>query len=343
MEKEHSKDQMAKIRNFEKGFIATHLINIGAKLGLFDALNETKEGMTIPDLASKLGLHEPYLKIWCQTAYHFEILDCDDHGRFRLQPLLDEILGDKSHFRNYLGNIALTVDLLGKFFEEYPEYFRTRRTAKNPYTPELSRAVFEVTKNVPLVFLSMIFPKNDFLKQMLERGIRFLDIGCGRANFIIQLAQSFKNSVFVGIDPDPNAIEEAKNIISQLGLKERVSVENLGGENLSFYDEFDMASMVVTLHEIHPDIRMEVVEKVYQALKSDGQLLILDFPYPDKLENFRNPMYDFAILDQFFEICFGFVHLSMLERDEMLTKVGFKNIEQMPIGKGMFELITATK
>ena len=343
MEKEHSKDQMAKIRNFEKGFIATHLINIGAKLGLFDALNEAKEGMTIPNLASKLGLHEPYLKIWCQTAYHFEILDCDDHGRFRFQPLLDEILGDKSHFRNYLGNIALTVDLLGKFFEEYPEYFRTGKKLENPYTPEASKAVSQTTKNIYLVFFSMIFPKNDHLKQMLERGIRFLDIGCGRGSLIIQLARAFRNSTFVGVDPDSYGIEEAENKISQLGLEKRVSVKNIGGGNLPYNNEFDMASMVVTLHEIHPDVRMKAVDSVYRALKSGGQLLILDFPYPDKLENFRNSMYDFAILDQFFEICFGFVHLSMLERNEMLTKIGFKSIERMPIGKGMFELITATK
>lgn len=101
--------------------------------------------------------------------------------------------------------------------------------------------------------------------------------------------------------------------------------------------------MVVTLHEIHPDIRVKVVEKIYQALKSDGQLLILDFPYPDKLEDFRNPMYEFGILDQFFEVCAGFMHLNVQEQNEMLQKVGFRNIQRMTIGKGMFEFITATK
>ena len=105
MQEVSSKTQMAKIRNFEKGFMATHLINIGAKAGIFEALNENKDGLTIPELASKLGLHEPYLKIWCQTAYHFEILDGDENGRFSLQPFLDEILGDKSHFKNYLTSL----------------------------------------------------------------------------------------------------------------------------------------------------------------------------------------------------------------------------------------------
>jgi 2-polyprenyl-3-methyl-5-hydroxy-6-metoxy-1,4-benzoquinol methylase len=65
MEEINAKTQMAKIRSFEKGFMATHLINLGAELGIFTALNENKEGLTVSELAVKLGLHEPYLKIWC--------------------------------------------------------------------------------------------------------------------------------------------------------------------------------------------------------------------------------------------------------------------------------------
>ena len=37
-----AKTQMAKIRDFERGFMATHLINLGARLGIFEALNENK-------------------------------------------------------------------------------------------------------------------------------------------------------------------------------------------------------------------------------------------------------------------------------------------------------------
>jgi len=197
MEEISVKGQWAKIRNFEKGFFATHLINIGAKLGIFEALYEAKEWMTIPDLASKLGLHEPYLKVWCQTAYHFEILDCDSQGRFRLQPFLDEILGDKSHYRNYLANITMSVDFIGKGFEEAPDYFRTGRTLETPYTNEFSKVAYETTKNIHLLFLFSIFPKNEHLNQMLERGIRFLDIGCGRGDLIIQLALNFQNRVWL--------------------------------------------------------------------------------------------------------------------------------------------------
>jgi len=178
---------------------------------------------------------------------------------------------------------------------------------------------------------------------MLDGGIKFLDIGCGNGALIVQFAQAFANSKFIGVTPDIYGIEAAKATISRLGLEDRVNFEHMGAENLPYKDEFDMACMVVTLHEIPPDVREEVVAKTYQALKSDGYLMILDFPYPSKLEDFRNPMYDYGILDQFYETCMGTVHLTNNEQNEILTKVGFKDIQRMPIGKGMFDFITAVK
>ncbi len=121
------------------------------------------------------------------------------------------------------------------------------------------------------------------------------------------------------------------------------AVENIGAEDLAQTEEFDMATMVVTLHEIPPEVRGKAIEKIYPALKSDGQLLILDLIYPSTLEDFRDPTYDYGVLDQFYEACMGTVHPNRQEQDDLLTKVGFKNIQRMPIGKGIFDFITAEK
>jgi len=71
--------------------------------------------------------------------------------------------------------------------------------------------------------------------------------------------------------------------------------------------------------------------------------MILDFPYPNNLKDFRNPMYEYGIMDQFYETAIGTVHLNNIEQNELLTKAGFKDIQRMPVGKGMFDFITATK
>ena len=332
MKKINIKSQEEKVNNFLKGFIATHLINIGNKLGLFEAFNNAKEGVTISDLASKLKLNEPYLKIWCQTAYNLEILDCDSHGKFKFQPFLDEILGDKSHFRNMLGQINLAVNVTGERLKISPEYYK-KGTIIESYTPERSVIVAESTKRLHF-FLNNYFkmlPNNDPIKQMLEQGIKFLDIGCGRGSFIIQLAQMFKNCTFVGIDPIHHGIEVAKNTISQLGLDDRVSVKCLEGEELPYNDEFDIVCMIVTFHEIFPDVRIKVVENAYGALKSNGRLLIFDFSYPEKLEDFRNPKFELGIIDQFNETCLGVIHLNTQEQNKLFTEIGFKEIQRMMI------------
>jgi len=338
-----AQSQMEKVRNFEKGFVATHLIHVGSKLGLFQAISEARGGLTPADLAAKLGLHEPYVKIWCQTAYHFEMLDVDAHGRFTLQPFSEEILADRSHFRNYLGNIAVSVDVFGKLFDEFPEHFRTGLTVENLYTPEMSKAYYETTRNMHLVFRYMIIPKNPQLKDCLENGCKFLDVGCGRGSLIIELAQLFDLSSFVGVDPNGYGIERAREMISKLGLEKRVTVEHIGGEALAYDNQFDVATMVANLHEINPDLRGPVIEKVYKALKPDGQFLILDFPYPVELADFRNELYDFAILDHFRKTIVGHDYLNTYKRDTLLTETGFKKFYRRTIGKGMFELVTAVK
>jgi len=177
----------------------------------------------------------------------------------------------------------------------------------------------------------------------LDKGIKFLYIVCGDGSLIIQFANAFAKSKFVGVNPDAHGVDSAKATISQIGLEERVTVETIGGEQLSYKDEFDMVSMVVTLHEISPAIRESVVEKAYQALKSGGYILILDFPYPDNIKDFRNPLYEYGIMDQFYETAIGTVHLNINEQNEILKTAGFKDIQRMPVGKGMFDFITATK
>ncbi len=339
-------DQIAKIREFEKGHRATQVINTGFRCGILGALAEFPEGLTVNELSLKLMLYAPFLKIWCQTAYHFEILDCDEQGRFRLQPFLEEVLGLNMAYQNYPARAENNMGGVQPIGADDPlwEYIRTGRSAYSLESKGASLAACRATQSMPTIFMSMVFPEKDHLKKKLEEGCRYLDIGCGSGSLIIEFAQIFKRSSFVGIDPDPYGIETAGQSISKFGLGDRVSVENLGGEEINFNEAFEMSGMVLTLHEILPEVRQEAMTKSFRALKKDGQLLILDYPYPSRLEDFRNPRYEYGIVEQYFEAVSGIVHIPQEEQDELLYQAGFKTIERMPVGDGgMLDFITAEK
>ena len=326
--------QASKVRGFERGYRAVYVINIGLQFGIFNAIYAASEGLTAKHLADRISLYEPYLNIWLQTAYHFELLDCDSRGRFTLQPHLAEILGI---------DLALVPMIQNTGSSPLARYILTGVPAPHYRSPEESLATSRATQTVYMVFLSYVLEKHDTLRHVMNKGIRFIDIGCGSGNLIIELALAFPNSSFKGIDTDIHGLERAESTSNTLGIHRRVSFEDLAAEELDCQGEFDVACMVATLHEILPADRPLALKTIHRALKSGGHLIILDFPYPEKLEDFRDQRYDIGIIEQFFEAPSGIVHLCATEQDSLLKHAGFKDIQRFDLNNGMFDLILAVK
>jgi len=334
--------QIEKIRAFERGYRASQVINTGFRFGMLNALAESVEGLSSPELAVRLMLYEPYLKIWCRTAYHFEILDCDHQGRFKLQPFLEEVLGLGFYTQGPPANADKRQTAMGS--DPFDRYVRTGRISPSSKSPEASFAACRATKSMITIFLSMIFPDQGELKKRLEGGVKLLDVGCGSGNLLIDLASAFKNSRFAGIDSDVHGIDSAEKEIAELGLTDRIYVENVNAEDMLFQDEFEIVSLVLALHEILPGQRPAALSKVYNALKKDGRIMILDYPYPGSIEDFRNPRYEYGIAEQYFEAANGIVHISQREQDALLSEAGFKNIGRMVVSDGgMLDFVTAVK
>lgn len=338
-------EQSARLESYEKGFLAVFLLNAGLELGLFEKLAACEGGLRPEALAGELGLHEPYVRLWCQTGYYLEILDCDEGHRFRLAPHMGALLTDSAN-PFYFGHRArFMVNHWTELLKSHPAYYRTGATHSwEAMGPGFSRDAKALTSNlVPMAYTYMIIPAVPGLKERLEAGARVLDLGCGAGHLIMQMAGDYPRCTFVGVEIDGTAVEDARKNLEAGGLTDRASVRLVDAAGIDYEEEFDLVNMAVVLHEIGPGSRSRSVANCYRALKESGQVVIFDFGYPGRMEDFRKAEYAPGIKDQFYEVTWGSEHLSQSARHELLLQHGFKDIVTSPLFGGAVEVTHARK
>jgi hypothetical protein len=54
------------------------------------------QGLTAEELAQRTACHTPYVAIWCDSAYRYQLLDAVN-GRYVLAPHVDSLLAGRAH------------------------------------------------------------------------------------------------------------------------------------------------------------------------------------------------------------------------------------------------------
>jgi cyclopropane fatty-acyl-phospholipid synthase-like methyltransferase len=193
------------------------------------------------------------------------------------------------------------------------------------------------------VLKDIVIPRVEGMQEEMERGVKVLEPGCGGGTLMMRLAELYPNSRFTGVDVDRFGIERARRAVVEKGLEDRVCAELLGGDELSHHDEFDYVMMVVVLHEVKPEARDKLVANCYRALKKGGRIVNVDFPYPAVIEEFRQVDFERGIFDQYREMIMGHQILTRPQQEALITSAGFRNLERFSVGKGMFDVIIASK
>lgn len=338
-------EQRAKLLGYEKGFSAVYLLKMGTDLGLFKKLTTYESGISPSGLASELGLHEPYVRAWCQTGYHMELLDCDSTGRFRLAPHMGTLLAETENPYYYGAITNMRVKYTAEHLKSYPEYFRNGNVySREADGPSFSTALKAITgHSIPAAYMFMIIPSIPGLKDRLDAGMRILDVGCGSGLLMIHLAKAFPNCRFVGVDVDRYAVEAAEKHIRENGVEDRVSALLADAVSMDYDREFDLVNMALVLHEIERDTKRRAMASCYEALNDSGEIVILDPSYPERLQDFRKPEYTMGIVEQFYELTRGAEILPSVAKPQLLLELGFKEPVNIPLLGGSLEATHANK
>src|SRR2546430_16867543 len=96
-------EQVTKLYDLISGYHATHLLEIGRELGVWEAIT-AQPGMTSAALAAKVGTDPFYTDVLVRTAFAFELVDRAGDG-WRMAAHFDQILGTPSA-TFYLGSAA---------------------------------------------------------------------------------------------------------------------------------------------------------------------------------------------------------------------------------------------
>jgi len=338
-------EQRAKLQGYELGFFAIHLMKMGIDLGLFDKLRTVEGGVTSAALAAELGLHEPYVDGWCRTAYHLEILDCDDEGRFGLAAHMDALLADRQSPYYFGPAIEMRVRHSAEHLKVFPQHFRGGTTI----TPiadseEFSKAQKAMSdQGVPTAYLVLVIPAVPGLQERMNAGLRFLDVGCGSGLLMVQLAEAFPNCEFVGVDMDRFTIEKAQGRIRDRGLEGRVSAVVIDAGSVGFDGEFDVANMSLVLHEIDEAGKRSAIANCHRALRDSGEIVIFDFAYPERVHDLRKQHYTAGVIDQFNELIRGSRILPVAPKERLLLEQGFQDPATVSILGGAHEVTRARK
>ena len=121
-----------------------------------------------------------------------------------------------------------------------------------------------------------VLPLVPGLRESLERGIRWLDVGCGSGRIINRLAELFPHSRFEGRDLSSDAIRTATQDASAMNL----SNVSFAAEDLSDFAatvEADVFDVVTTFDAIHDQAKpLNVLKGIRRTLKPDGVYLMQD-------------------------------------------------------------------
>ena len=326
------------------GFYRSWFLSLGVELGLVRAVVDAGPGgVTADELARAADVHPPAADLWLRGAYAHRVLELassegETPGRFSLSPALAQILLDEDS-SYYLGgqfvrSIVSTLD-----YAELGEFFRTGRTVPQR-APRYHRAIERVTVEDITLFLEDGLPRLQGLARRLSAGIDVIDVACGGGRWLVDMAQRYPDSRFVGVEFEPDSVSRARRHVADASVDERVEIVAIDPAEMSYEAAFDFAYCQDALHELPRPL--DALRATWRALRPGGSLVVFDWCLPSRLEDYRTALGELAWGVQIDELYQGTRLMTREEFEALFEQAGIGRPKRLELLAGA-TLFVATR
>jgi ubiquinone/menaquinone biosynthesis C-methylase UbiE len=252
------------------------MIAVGQRVGLFDTMRELPPS-TSDEIARRSGLNERYVREWLGAMVTGRVVKIDaDSSRFSL-PSEHAAFLTRTAGADNLAVFAQYISLLGSVEDEIVACFKNGGGVPYAKFPRFHDVMAEDSGQSVLSSLeSHIVPLVPGLADRLAKGIKMLDVGCGRGRIMNRLAELYPKSRFTGIDLSSEAVLVAWQDAAEKKLR---NVEFIVSDLSDFHEkaEHEAFNLITTFDAIHDQAKpLNVLKGIYRALKSDGVYLMQD-------------------------------------------------------------------
>lgn len=252
------------------------MASIGHRTGLFDSMRD-QPPLTSGEIAVRAGLNERYVREWLGAMVTARVVLVDPPTlRFSLPPEHAGLLTRAAAADN-IAVFTQYIALMGGVEDDIVECFGKGGGVSYDKFPRFHAVMAEDSGQSVLSSLeSHILPLVPELADRLARGIRMLDVGCGRGRIIIRLAELFPHSSFVGMDLSRETIEAARDEVSVKALR---NIEFATTDLSDFHEKSSPESFdfITSFDAVHDQARpLNVLKGIHRALRRDGIYIMQD-------------------------------------------------------------------
>jgi ubiquinone/menaquinone biosynthesis C-methylase UbiE len=270
-----------RLRQAALGFFDLHAVDIGLRLGFYDAL--AGGAATAGELAAATGTHERYVREWLEQQAATGILAVDDADaepgarRFSIPPGHDEALLDPDSLA-YVAPLARGAVAGARPLPQLLDAFRTGGGV--PYAAygrdfhaaqaDAGRATF-----LRLLGTEWLPAIPDLHARLLaEPPARVADVACGAAWSSVAIARAYPSVTVDAFDLDESSIELARANVETAGLGDRITLRLADAADPALDGRYDLVTIFEAIHDMARPV--DALRALGRLLADDGTLLVVD-------------------------------------------------------------------